>query len=148
MLKVRWIVDREDRVDHALKNMIAQFKQRGYPREVVENHKTRVKTLSRSESFKPKLKTSSKRIPFVTTYSDWSGKIGKIINKYWFIVRDSYKNIEEFKNSPLVFYRRPPNVFDKLVKSVVGPKSTKNNCSFLNPRQDNFPVYLALTVDI
>lgn len=104
MSRMRHIVNR----DYALENMVAKFKQCGYHKELVENHRSKVKMLSRLESFKSKQKVSQKRIPFVSTYSEWSGKKGKIINKHWFIIRDSYRNIEEFDSRPLRSYVVPP----------------------------------------
>lgn len=86
MLRVRCIVVREEKVEYALENMVNKFLQRGYPRPLIENHKLRVKKLNGSESFRPKNKKSQNRIPFISTYSDWSEKIGMVINKYWFII--------------------------------------------------------------
>lgn len=43
MLCVRRVVDRDEKIDRALMNMVAKFRERGYPRTLVEHHSTRVK---------------------------------------------------------------------------------------------------------
>lgn len=67
MLRVRRIVDREGKVDSAFADMVKKFREQGYPNNLVEYHKNRVKSLSQVESFRPKTRTTSNRIPFVTT---------------------------------------------------------------------------------
>lgn len=72
MLRVRRIVDQEELVDEALLDMIHKFTRRGYPNNLVLQHRNRVKNLSKSEAYRTKDKQTLKRIPLVTTSNDWS----------------------------------------------------------------------------
>lgn len=100
--------------------MRQEFRSRGYPQNLINQHKERVMEKDRVELLqRPNRVKELKRIPFVMTYNDLSPTIGKIIRKHWPIMSQSYPQVSEFKSSPLLSYRRPPSLKDKLVKSEV-----------------------------
>lgn len=97
MLRLRRIVDQEHKVNDALHKMIENFQKRGYPKHIIETHKQRVKQLKRSEGPNIKRRVQGSRIPLVTTYKDLSEKVGGITDKYWPVIQNSFKHLEEFK---------------------------------------------------
>lgn len=139
MLRVRRIVDTEDRVDKALAEMVTKFKERGYPHTLIELHKKTVRGLKREEALRSKTKKGQSRIPFISTYCDWSERIGRVINKHWYIVQNCHSNIKEFMDRPLLSYRRPTNLHDRLVNSDVGPLSTKKQTFLTVSKKGSFP---------
>lgn len=141
MLRIKRIVDREERVNKALVEMVTKFKERGYPRELVNQHKTRVDNLTRKQASIPRNRGmgEKKRIPFITTYTNWSNRVSGIINKHWSIIQQSHRNIREFQDRPLLSYRRPVNLRDKLVKSDVGPRHKKQQTFVSKPPRGSFP---------
>ncbi|OCT85288.1 hypothetical protein XELAEV_18023453mg [Xenopus laevis] len=76
-----------------------KFRDRGSPETVI--HKAQYRVNHPSEK-----KAQSGRIPFVIQISFNSESIGKILCKHWYILRNAYPIIQEFKSLPLVSYRR------------------------------------------
>lgn len=61
------------------------------------------------------------------------------MNKHWDILKTIHSDIDEFSERPLLSYRRPPNLADKLVKSYVGPKQGKKQTFLSKARTGSFP---------
>lgn len=64
-------------------------------------------------------KDKGRRIPFVSTYSESSPKIGQIIRKHWGILKNSFPQIEDFQSPPVMAYRQGKSLKDTLVRSDV-----------------------------
>lgn len=139
MLRVKRIVDREEKTDEALDTMVRRFKERGYPSNLVKQHRTHVQSNTSLSDRIRKKRSVSQRIPLVTTYTNWSNRIAGIVNKYWPIIQRCHSMITEFQDRPLMSYRRPANLRDKLVKSDVGLKGQKTQTFIGKPRLGSFP---------
>ncbi|XP_056409446.1 uncharacterized protein LOC130328055 [Hyla sarda] len=118
MLRARRITDTKDKLETALKRMTDNFAKRGYPRDLVQRHRTHVEQMEEVPERRIKNDT---RVPFVTTYSEDSKAIGSIIRKHWHIIQDCC-NISEFNSYPLLSYRRQTNLKDRLVKADISQK--------------------------
>lgn len=82
MVRARRIVSDEEGCDLTLQAMQQQFRNRGYPRNLVQKHVTQAKTLDRQSLLTHQLHLKkSPRIPFVSTFRDRSDKIAGISNK-------------------------------------------------------------------
>lgn len=57
MLRVRRIVDKDENMNQALRNMEQSFVNRGYPRSLVKRHADRAKEIPRDNPFNYKTKT-------------------------------------------------------------------------------------------
>lgn len=118
--------------------MVKRFQSRGYPSSLIKQHRSNIKNSAGYRRDKRGV-DSKTRIPLITTYTNWSSQIASIINKDWPIVQQSHNVIKEFQDRPLLSYRRPNNLWDKLVKSDVGIKNLKTQTFLSKPRKGSFP---------
>lgn len=118
--------------------MCRKFQDRGYPRRLVEKHKNRVLHNIREESGERHDKQTGRRIPFVATYCETSPRIAKIINKYWPILQQTYSDIEDFQNRPIMSYRRAQNLKDRLVKTLVPSTGKRRQLTLGKLRNGSF----------
>lgn len=83
-LRVKNIVSVSSEVDSSFNEMSHKFIKRGYPRSLVQQQKNRAQSLTRNEILvgQESKREIHKRVPFVSTYSEMSSKISKIINKH------------------------------------------------------------------
>lgn len=101
--------------------MVLDFCERGYPPALVSRHVEEVNKLSFTEArHRGKRSQRSEHIPFVSTFSELSPKIGQAIKKHWHVLRDCFGHISSFQLPPMLSYRRNTSR-DKLVKNVPGP---------------------------
>lgn len=123
LLRVKRIVHDPDLSEQRLRDMGYKFIKRGYPRELIDKHIKKVKTVDRKDLLRPKItKTPIPRLAFVSTFSDLSERVGSIIKKEWHILKENLSDIPEFKIPPIMAYRRPQNLKDKLVTTDIGAK--------------------------
>lgn len=121
MLRARRIVTDKDEVEDTLEQMATTFRERGYPKALVETHKPKVLGLDRQQLLVSKHpQTKVGRLPFISTYNELSPKIANILGKHWPIIGDSFPQIEGFKIPPLMSYRRSQNLKDLWVKTDIG----------------------------
>ncbi|OCT93930.1 hypothetical protein XELAEV_18011593mg [Xenopus laevis] len=74
-------------------------------------------------------RTQNRRLPFVTQFTPYSESIGKILCKHWYILRNAYPNIQDFKATPIVSYRRG---------RTMGNTVTFSNLKIKNPTTNTF----------
>lgn len=84
------------------------------------------------------IKNKPKRV-FVSTYCELSPKITGIIRKHWPILQNSFRTILDFKIPPLMSFKRPQNLKDRLVKSNVPSKSGGQQRFLGKQRLGSFP---------
>ena len=93
------------------------LKKRGYSREFINLHTSKVKFLDRSIELKPRNKRPMNRISFVTRYSPSASRAIKIIKKYW----PSLEQLKYFNNtlppSPMLAYKANRNIKSFLVRA-------------------------------
>lgn len=100
--------------------MTSDFAERGYPTPLISKHVERVSQINYVEARRQvREKKRVDRIPFVSTYTEQSPKIGHIVKKYWSILKDSFHNIPCFKKPPILSYRKSTSLRDTLVKSEI-----------------------------
>ena len=84
--------------------------------------------LSIDEALQPTTKSDSDIIPFVCTFNPSLPNIGKTINQYWGLLKDSSKQSvkEILKCKPVIAYKRPSNLPDILVHSNLNRSVNKD----------------------
>ncbi|XP_073497333.1 uncharacterized protein [Phyllobates terribilis] len=109
--------------------MNVRFRQRGYPPYIL-NQSTQPNTKRKEES----------RLVFVSTYHPFGGSIIKCIKKHWPLLGQSYPEVLEFSDSPLLCHRRPRNIRDHLIKADVGSTHIGPiQRTLATPRRGTFP---------
>ncbi|KAG8440413.1 hypothetical protein GDO86_006243 [Hymenochirus boettgeri] len=102
--------------DRRLNEMQARLAQRGYPRSLL----TKERSILQPEKNK---RDKENCLVFATKYNVASNEISHIIKKHWHILRQSYPDITEFQDMPIVAYKRATTIGNKLVKTDA-PKKT------------------------
>jgi len=97
------------------KNIREHFKNLYYPDSVVDQAIAKAAQLSTDEAIQPTTKSDSDVIPFVCTFNPSLANIGKTVNQYWGLFKNSVKEI--VKCRPVIEYKRPSNLQDILVHS-------------------------------
>lgn len=135
MLRARRVVAKEDTFISTLDEMTNLFRERGYPSRVIQGHRDKVEHMDRTGLLLKKTSTrQNKRVPFVTTYTDYSRSISKIVNTHWPMIRASYPQVKDFESPPLFSYRRKRNLKDVLVKNDIG-RTIRDTQSYLTTRK-------------
>ncbi|OCT82437.1 hypothetical protein XELAEV_18024967mg, partial [Xenopus laevis] len=95
--------------------MCHKFRERGYPEKVIQQAQQRVRH--------PKGKTKQmQRVPFVTQFHNNSDAIGKLLRKHWYILRNAYPTIPEFRAPPLISYRKGKTIGAHVTSTLVKTK--------------------------
>ena len=91
---------------------------RNYKPKLIDAAIQRAKNIPRSEALKKvKISEKNQRTVFAITFDPRLPSISGIVQKHWrTMVKDPHL-AETFPSPPLVAYRRPPNIRDKLVRS-------------------------------
>lgn len=139
LLRVKKIVSVPTVLEETLKGMGDKFIQRGYPKSLVQNQISKVQLMGREEVAHGKTSSKLDRIPFISTYGEFGSKIAGVINKHWPIMTNTFPSIPEFQTRPLMSYRRPQNLKDRLVKTCLpsNKQSTQRTLSKVKP--GNYP---------
>lgn len=143
LLRVKRITSADNMLNTALVDMGTKFTQRGYPKKLVSTQMNKVRALDRASTLQTNkseiTKTQTKRIPFISTFSEASPAVAKIIRKHWPILTNSFPKIEGFHIPPLMSYRRSSNLKDRLVKTCT-PGPTRGQQRFIGkPKVGCFP---------
>ena len=108
--------------------MIRHFISRGYPMKLLIKAQTDAASLVRSELLKPKTRSETETVPFITTYGPAHQDIKNILQSSLFLLDNSRPPINN-KYKFLVTARRCPNLRDLLTQSklpsttAIGPRS-------------------------
>lgn len=140
LLCVKMIVSIPTVVDDSIEKMGNKFVQRGYPKSSISAQISMVKQGKTPEEVSlKKTKSKDSRIPFISTYCELSSKITGVINKQWSIESKSFPSIPEFQIRPLMSYRRPQNLMDRLVKSCISNIKPNSQRTLSKVRPGNYP---------
>jgi len=104
------------------------FLNRNYPIDIINAAFQKVSSLTQLESLQCKIKNTNKDIiPFIIEYNPSLPNIGKIINKYWDLLKLSGKeNVKLLHESkPMLAYKRTKNLKDYLINSKLEKTSYK-----------------------
>lgn len=140
LLRARRIIDVEEKWEATVKKMTVDFEERGFPRPLISEHAEKVQKISKFEARRQKrTKKQMERIPFVSTYTEESSRIGQVINKHWSILKDSFTQIPGFQKPPLLSYRKGVSLKDRLVKSEIQVERGLKQTHFGSARKGSFP---------
>ena len=121
----------------------------GYNRNKVHNDMHKVLSLSQEECLQTKQKKSTDRIPFVTTYNPHTTYIAEIAHRNWTFLQSKERMARVFNKRPLVAYRRPMILRDKLVNTKFRIKrdqpSAEDGCKPCNKHRCSWCQSLCIT---
>ena len=108
--------DREQRFEE-LKNLLLA---RDYKPGIIQTAIQRARSIPRSEALKKvERQKHSQRPVFVIGYDPRLPSINQIINRHWRTMQQDPYMAEVFPQPPLVAYKRPPNIKDRLIRAKV-----------------------------
>ncbi|CAJ0954389.1 unnamed protein product [Ranitomeya imitator] len=112
--------------------MASKFRERGYPDSFLTLPTSRI--VSTTPNPKPC------RMAFVNTYHPYMKVFHKIIHRHWKLLGKSYPDVSEFQISPLIYHKKPPNLWNLLVRADIGSTRFKDMQTFLaTQRKGTFP---------
>ena len=92
---------------------------------MIEDAIQKVLKMSRDEALEEKPKKENDRTIFVVTYNPALPSISNILRKHWRVMANDPYLKKVFPSPPMVAFRRPKNLKDKLVKARVPPMPEK-----------------------
>ncbi|XP_057294607.1 uncharacterized protein LOC130623133 [Hydractinia symbiolongicarpus] len=90
-LRYRMLINKDDMLNKALKNLEWVLKNRGYPQKLIQENMKKIKNLSQKDLLyndKPKTDNTQMYLVFLTHYSKDNTTIKKIINKHWHLIEN------------------------------------------------------------
>ncbi|XP_041420552.1 uncharacterized protein LOC121394235 [Xenopus laevis] len=121
----------------ASNTLTGRFLEKGYRSECIKKAIKEVEPMSRDSLLTTKQNNKvEQRIAFVSTYSQNSDRLEKVIRKYWPLIQSDRQYGRLFADLPLFCYKRGRTLKDLLCPSDTRPKKTK----FLGkPRFGTYP---------
>ena len=109
-----------------LAELRAYLLARNYKTKTIDNAIEKVKSFTRTSTMKRKDKnTQNKRIPLVATYHPGLPNLHGIIRKYFNILHSSERCKRAIPELPIVAFRRPKNLRDRLVRAKLKSEQSK-----------------------
>ena len=103
-----------------LKNLLLS---RGYKLGSINAALDRARMIPRAEALKKVVRNNTSRRPvFPITYDPRLPSISGIIKKHWRTMTQDPYLAEVYPIPPLIAYKRPPNIKDKLIRAKIPPK--------------------------
>ena len=143
-MRIRRICSKSQDYKIHAQNFIQHFIKRGYKESELRKCATDVASMDREELLTHKKPQTRDRVPLVITYQHKLQDIPRIIhNNYRKMITNHPEMKDIFPDPPIVSYRRPQNIFDKLVRA----DHTRSTChtkptliktaSFIDPLMNN-----------
>ncbi|XP_041472560.1 uncharacterized protein LOC121421825 [Lytechinus variegatus] len=127
-LRLRRICSEDPDFSFHTRNLQKHLCARGHGARAVQLAINKVRSLPRSEVLKPKSdKKTTDRIPLVTTFHPNLPPLRNILCDNHHILHTSDRLQQAFPDTPLLAYRRPPNLRDLIVRAEL--PSLTNHCS-------------------
>jgi hypothetical protein len=120
---VRICSDRDD-LKTRLEELENMLLSRGYNKNVVKDTTLKAFTLDRAEILKKVTKTKKDRVVLAITYHPKIPSVSSILSKHWRTLSKDQRAKEIFPLPPMVAYKQPPNLRNKLVHAKL-PKKEK-----------------------
>lgn len=140
LLWVRRIIGDEDKVDMRLEEMCNKFITRVYPKNLVYKQEAIAMDRNNLLCLIRQNRVKTERIPFVSIFGPQSGRISNVLRKHWSLIQQGCPNVEAFKFSPLMSYKRDRNPRDALVISDIGHQRTEDTqCTLMAVKMGDFP---------
>jgi hypothetical protein len=118
-----------------LENMLLS---RGYNKNMVKETTAKALSLDRTEVLKKVTKTKKERVVLAVTYHPKLPSASSIISKHWRTLSKDQKAKEIFPLSPMVAFKQPPNLTNKLVHEKL-PNQGKTKKQVTCTKQCNKP---------
>ena len=117
-MRVKRICSEEKDFDFESKKMAEHFYKQGYPKQIVEKQRQKVKCIKREELLQVKPpKEKSDRIVMPICYHQKNVAVVKVLKRNFPILQNDDEVCDIFEEMPMVAYRRDRNLKDILVKS-------------------------------
>ena len=129
-LGLRRICSTETSFDNRATELKNYLTKRGYKDNFVKEQIRRAKPISRNEALQEHTPDDTKktnRVPFIITHNPALPNIHKILHRKQPILHSSERLSEIFKETPVVAYRRSPNLRDLLVRAKLKTPNTTLN---------------------
>jgi peptide-methionine (R)-S-oxide reductase len=118
---VRICSDRED-LKKRLFELEEMLLSRGYSKNIVKETTLKALTLDRAEILKKVTKTKKDRVVLAVTYHPKLPSVSSIISKHYKTLSKDQKAKETFPLPPMVAFKQPPNLRNKLVHAKLPTK--------------------------
>ncbi len=118
---VRICSDKED-LKKRLSELENMLLSRGYNKNIVKETTSKALTLDRTEVLKKVTKTKKDRVVLAVTYHPKLPSVSSIISKHWRTLSKDQKAKEIFPLPPMVAFKQPPNLRNKLVHAKLPTK--------------------------
>lgn len=124
-LRVRRICSEENDYEKESNQMATYFHKQGYPKQMVERQRLKVKSIKREELLKKKdSKEASDRLILPICYHPKNVEVVKILKRNFTILQNDDEVSDIFEQLPMVAYRRDRNLKDIMVRSNLGTEGT------------------------
>ena len=112
---------------------------RNYPKKLINNNIERALAVPRTEALKRVVrKSDTDRVVFAVTYHPALPSVPAIVGKHHRTMVNKDPMLKEvFTKPPLVAYRRPPNLRNKLIRSKLPPPPPAPTTTSTRPRREN-----------
>ena len=119
-LRIKRICSTENTKNARLGQLRKHLVVRGYNNNIIDSAFERANKTSRQEllEYKDKNKAAN-RTPLVLTYHPDFKNVSSIVQKHWKIIENDLNLKKVFSSPPVMAFRRPKNIRDKLVTSVL-----------------------------
>ena len=114
-LRLRRICSHSETLKNRIEEYSIYFLACGYKQNTVLNEMQKVLTMTQEDCLQIKARETVNRTPLVTTFSPHTPFIAEIANRNWDFLKSKERLASIFKDPPLIAYRRPKNLRDKLV---------------------------------
>ena len=111
-LRAKKICSNVKEANKTITGIETKFTKRGYPTNKIKEQKQKAGMVNREELLQEKDKTSSKRIPFTTTFNKNLPNISSTIDKHWHLLQTNPKIAAACKEKPVIAFRRNKNLRD------------------------------------
>ena len=125
-LRLRRICSSTDTLKKRIMEYSIFFVACGYEQHRVLHEMQKVLTLTQEECLQTKEREPTDRIPLVTTFNPHTTFIAEIAKRNWNFLQSKERLSLIFKKPPLVAYRRPKSLRDRLVRSKFVSETTHN----------------------
>ena len=129
-LRAKKICSNTTDADDAMKDVQKKLKQRGYPKEVLDEQLKRAEPIKREELLIEKTKKEDRRIPFTVTYNKSLPNIRQTIDKHWHMLLTNPMLAQTFQKKPTLAFRRNRNL-----KDLIGETHLSRNKKITKPRR-------------
>ena len=121
-LRIVRICSEQESCDQRLAELREMLLDRNYKPKIIDAAIKKAKDIPRNEALKRVVKNkSSDRAVFVVRYDPGLPSVTKIVHKHWRSLKTDPHMKEIFPKPPLVVYKRPMNLRDKLIRARVPP---------------------------